>query len=76
MQIKNRKTRFDKVREKFFYERISLYQPLRVDRHIISDSFMSSAEYNSNNTWNFNGNNRTLNNNNNNRYLKTFIFFK
>ena len=70
MQIKNRKTRFDKVREKFFYERISLCQPLRVDRHIISDTFMFSAEYNSNNTWNFNGNNRTLNNNN--RYNSNF----
>lgn len=70
MQITNRKTRFDKVREKFFYERISLCQPLRVDRHIISDKFMPSAEYNSNNTWNFNGNNRTLNNNN--RYNSNF----
>ena len=69
--ITTEKTRFDKVRENFFSERTPLYTPFILCRQVFSGgNIPTCAEYNSNNTWNFNGNNRCLNNNN--RYNSVF----
>lgn len=69
--ITTEKTRFDKVRENFFSERTPLYTPFTLCRQVFSGGNTSTcAEYNSNNTWNFNANNRCLNNNN--RYNSVF----